>query len=104
MTRFEQDAAAAKQRIMELCLHMSAAYLAPVLVDAELMLVSRHQTDNIAARRIVEILKPMASGAALQVLRDVRTALLPFYQSRGMTLRGIRPAPIKLRPAHSGAV
>lgn len=103
MTRFEQDAAAAKQRIMNLCIHMSAAYLAPVLVDAELMLVSRHQADNVATRCIVDILTPMASGAALQVISEVRAALLPVYKSPSLTLRGLRPAPIKLRPAPLGA-
>ncbi len=103
MTRFERDAETAKQSIVQMCIHMSAAYLAPVLVDAELTLVSRHQVDNVATRRIVEILKPMASGTALQVISEVRAALLPVYKSRNLTLRGLRPVVIKLRPAHSGA-
>lgn len=91
MTRFEQDAAVAKQRIIELCIHMSATYLAPVLNDAELMLVSRHQADNVATRHIVDILTPMASGSALQIIREVRAALLPIYQSKNLTIRGLSP-------------
>lgn len=91
MTRFDRDAEEAKQTITNMCLHMSAAYLAPVLDDAELMLISRHHVDNVVTRHIVDILKPMASGAALQVIRDVRRRLLPLYQSRTLTLRGLRP-------------
>ena len=77
MTRFDHDALIAKRNIMQMCVHMSAAYIAPILDDAELMLVSRHQTQNAVTRRIVEILTPMASGAAFQVIREVRAALLP---------------------------
>lgn len=90
MTRFDSDAQVAKQNIMQMCMHMSAAYLAPVLNDAELMLVSRHQTHNAVTRRIVEILTPMAAGAAFQVIREIRTALLPLHQSGSLTLRGLR--------------
>jgi hypothetical protein len=90
MTRFDQQAELAQQSIVQMCIHMSAAYITTVLDDAELVLVSRHQSDNIVTSRVLQSVSHLSAGLALTVISNARKALLPPPTRKPLVLHSIR--------------
>lgn len=89
MQTHDQKIAEAAQMMVDFCRQMSSPYISDLLEELELMLVSRHQSDNIIVRRFYNALAALSVGSALSAVRKARLDLCAFRLPR-LTLRSIR--------------